>query len=307
MPKFSIIVPVYNVEKYIKNCLDSIEKQTFKDYEVIIVNDGSTDSSMDVVKDYDFKIINQKNKGLSAARNRGVKEASGEYLLFIDSDDYIDKDLLKKINESLKNNPDVVRFQIREVFEDGNKLVDYKEKTFSNKNGVEAFRLITSYHFVENAWCYAIRKEYYLNNKFKFAEGMIHEDFGLTPLIIIKANTVNSISYVGYNYLQRNNSIMSNKDYSKTLKKVDDFYNHYKYLISEIDKTDLDSKYFKSFISNSLILKICELRNKDYKRYLKILRKMGVFENILVDTFSRKVKKLLVSISPKIYYMIRND
>lgn len=307
MPKFSIIVPVYNVGKYIKKCLDSIEKQTFKDYEVIIVNDGSKDNSMDIVKDYNFKIINQKNKGLSAARNRGVKEANGEYIIFVDSDDYIDRDLLKNVNNSLDNNPDVVRFQIREVFEDGSKIIDYKEKEFKGKSGVEAFELISGYHFVENAWSYAIKKEYYLNNKFKFMEGTIHEDFGLTPLIIIKANTVNSISYVGYNYLQRNNSIMSNKDYEKTLKKVDDFYNHYKYLISEIDKTDLDSKCFKSFISNSLILKICELKNKDYKKYLKILRKMGVFENILVDTFSRKVKKLLVSISPKIYYMIRND
>ncbi|MBE6157910.1 MAG: glycosyltransferase [Firmicutes bacterium] len=307
MPKFSIIVPVYNVEKYIEKCLDSIEKQTFKDYEVIVVNDGTLDNSMDIVKKYDFKIVNQKNKGLSAARNSGVKKASGEYIIFIDSDDYIDKDLLKKLNDSLSNNPDVVRFQIREVFEDSDKVINYKENSFNNKNGVDAFKLITGYHFVENAWCYAIRKDYYLKNKFKFAEGMIHEDYGLIPLVIIKASVVNSISYVGYNYLQRSNSIMSNKDYSKTLKKVDDFYNHYNYLISEIDKTDLDKAYFKSFISNSLIIKICELKNKDYKKYLKLLRKNKAFDNILVDTFSRRIKKILVSISPKIYYKIRND
>ena len=83
MPKFSIIVPVYNVEKYIKKCLDSINNQSFKDYEVIIVNDGTKDNSMDIVKDYNFTVINQKNQGLSAARNKGVEKAKGDYILFL--------------------------------------------------------------------------------------------------------------------------------------------------------------------------------------------------------------------------------
>ena len=77
MPKYSIIIPVYNVEKYIKKCLDSVFSQTDKDFEVIVVNDGTKDNSMDIVKKYDVKIINQKNQGLSVARNRGVKEAVG--------------------------------------------------------------------------------------------------------------------------------------------------------------------------------------------------------------------------------------
>ena len=300
MPKFSIIIPVYNVEKYIKKCLDSIFEQSFKDYEVIVVNDGTKDNSMDIVKEYDVKIINQKNQGLSEARNSGAKKATGEYLIFIDSDDYIDKDLLKEINKSLKNDPDIVRFQIREVYEDDKESKDYKETPFTNKNGVEAFNLITKYHFVENAWSYAIKRSYYEDNNYSFKKGTIHEDFGLLPLVIIKANTVNSISYIGYNYLQRKGSIMSQKDYEKTKKKVSDFYNHYKYLIEEINMTKLDSKVFKSFISNSLILKICELDNKDYKEYKKILKEQKVFDNLLEDSFVRKIKKLLFKISPKI-------
>ena len=300
MPKFSIIIPVYNVEKYIKKCLDSIFEQSFKDYEVIVVNDGTKDNSMDIVKEYNVKIINQKNQGLTEARNSGAKKATGEYLIFIDSDDYIDKDLLKEINKSLKNDPDIVRFQIREVYEDDKESKDYKETPFTNKNGVEAFNLITKYHFVENAWSYAIKRSYYEDNNYSFKKGTIHEDFGLLPLVIIKANTVNSISYIGYNYLQRKGSIMSQKDYEKTKKKVSDFYNHYKYLIEEINMTKLDSKVFKSFISNSLILKICELDNKDYKEYKKILKEQKVFDNLLEDSFVRKIKKLLFKISPKI-------
>ena len=299
MPKFSIIIPVYNVEKYLEKCLDSIKNQTYKDYEVIIVNDGTKDNSMDIAKKYDFKIINQKNQGLSAARNTGVKNATGAYLLFVDSDDYLEKDLLKELNKSLKNNPDLVRFQIKEIYEDG-KEINYPEEEFQNKSGVEAFSIISKYHFVENAWAYLYKKTFYEKNKFKFKEGTIHEDFGIVPLIIMKANKVNSINYLGYNYLQRSGSIMSQKNYEKTKKKVEDFYNHYLYLIEEINKTSLDSKVFKSFISNSLIIKICELDNKDYQEYKKLLKKEKVFDNLLVDTTTRKIKKILLKISPKL-------
>ena len=130
MPKFSIIIPVYNVEKYLKKCLDSVFNQTYKDYEVIVVNDGTKDNSMDIVKDYAVKVINQKNQGLSAARNAGVKKATGDYLIFLDSDDYWEKGLLKELSKSLKNNPDLIRFQINEVYEDG-KTISYPEEGFT--------------------------------------------------------------------------------------------------------------------------------------------------------------------------------
>ena len=299
MPKFSIIIPVYNVEKYIDNCLKSIMNQTFKDYEIIVVNDGTKDNSMDIVKKYDVTIVEQKNQGLSAARNTGVNHATGEYLIFLDSDDSWNKDLLKEINKSLKNKPDVVRFQIQETYEDTDNKKEYKETPFEGKTGVEAFNLISKYHFVENAWCYAIKKDYYKKENYSFKVGAIHEDFGLTPLIIIKANIVNSIDYIGYNYLQRQGSIMSDNAYEKTKKKVSDMFEHYKYLISEIDKTKLDSKVFKSFVSNSMLLKICDLKGKDYKDYKKKLKEEKIYNNLLTDTISRKIKKILFKIDPK--------
>lgn len=304
MPKFSIIVPVYNVENYVGKCLDSIVNQSYSDYEVIIVNDGTKDNSMDIVKKYPFKVIEQKNQGLSVARNTGVKEAKGDYLIFLDSDDYIEKDLLKFLSKSLKNNPDIVRFQIREVYEDKDSI-DYKEESFSSLDGVSAFNKISKYHFVENAWCYAIKRDYYLKEKFEFMKGTYHEDFGLMPLVIMKADVVNSISYIGYNYLQRSNSIMNNNDYNKTKKKVNDFYLHYKFLIDEIDKTKLDSLVFKSFISNSMLLKITELRGKDYRLLKKRLNSNKIYDNILADTIFRKVKKVMLKVSPKIYFKLR--
>ena len=300
-PKFSIIVPVYNTEKYVKRCLDSIKSQSFKDYEVIIVNDGSTDKSDDIISKYPYKVINQENQGLSMARNNGVKEALGEYLIFLDSDDYIEKDLLKEIAASSLNQPDLIRFQTKEVYDTG-EIKDYKETPFTNKSGEEAFKLISKYHFVENAWAYAIKKDYYLKEKYSFKKGAYHEDFGLLPLIIIKAKVVNSIAYLGYNYYQRTGSIMNSNDYNKTKKKVKDFYDHYLYLKEEISKTKLDKTYFMSFISNSLILKITELKGKDYKEALTKLKKDNVYNNLLTDNFFRKLKKILVKINPKLYY-----
>ena len=298
MPKFSIIVPVYNVEEYIDKCLKSIFNQTYKDFEVIVVDDGTEDNSMDIVNKYDVIVVKEKNSGLSTARNNGVKKAKGEYLLFVDSDDYLEKDLLKNINDNLSDNPDVLRFQIKEVDED--KETNYNEEGFDTTNGVDAFNKISKYHYIENAWAYAINRKYYLDNNYKFKDGSYHEDFGLIPLVIIKANTVKSISYIGYNYRQRNNSIMNNNDYEKTKKKVKDFLNHYKYLIKEIDKLNIESSVFKSYISNSLIIKICELKGNDYKEYKKVLKELNVYDNVLSDTLVRKIKKVFFKISPKL-------
>ena len=303
MPKFSIIIPVYNVEDYIGKCLDSVFNQTFNDYEVIVVNDGTKDNSMEIVKEYDVKIINQENMGLSEARNTGVKKAKGEYIIFLDSDDFIEKDLLKRINDSSKNNPDIIRFQI-EDYENNEVTNKYEEDSFNGLNGVEAFKRICSYHYIENAWAYAIRREYYIKEKYKFKKGTYHEDFGIIPLVIIESKKVNSINYIGYNYVQRNGSIMNSNDYSKTKKKVEDFYSHYIYLIEEGNKLKTDTTYYKSFISNSLILKITELKKEDYKFYKRKLKEEKVFDNILNDTFSRKVKKVLLKLSPKLYYKI---
>ena len=306
MPTFSIIIPVYGVENYIKRCLDSVFAQTYGNVEVIVVNDGTKDNSIEIVKNYQVKIINQENAGLSAARNTGVKYATGDYIFFLDSDDYIEPDLLLEVSKMLDNNPDLIRFQIREVFEDNTPPIDYNEIGFLGIEGVEAFDRISRYHFVENAWSYIIRREYYLNNNFEFKVGTMHEDFGLMPLVIIKSRSVNSLNYIGYNYLQRQGSIMNNNDYEKTKKKVADFYNHYLFLLSEINKTNLRSDTFKSFIANSLIIKVCELEKEDYKAYKKKLKEDKVFDNLLTDSTVRKIKKIVFKINPKLGVKLLN-
>lgn len=303
MKKFSIIIPVYNVEKYLEKCLHSVFTQTFLDFEVVIINDGSTDKSSNIIKEYkkkykNIKVIEQENQGLSVARNNGIEQSSGEYFLLLDSDDYIDKDLLLKLNRSIENTPDLVRYQFRVVEND--KKQDYNQISFEEFSGEEAFNVISKFKFVEPACCYLYKKEYFINNKFLFEPNVYHEDFGLIPLVIIKANKVNCIDYIGYNYVKREGSITTSSEYTKIVKKAYDALKQYKKII-QLD----NDKIYRSFLANSVILKLNDLKGKEYKKYLFELKKEKVFNNILSDTLSRKIKKLILIINPKLYFKMR--
>lgn len=234
IPFFSIIVPAYNVEQYLPECIESVLAQSFQDFELILVDDGSTDRTGEICDQYagkqqksraehdknqphnpivaqnaekvNIKAIHQPNSGPSA-RNAGVKVARGEYLIFLDSDDYLEPNALKVIYDNLEPGLDLLRFQAQEVFE-SREVVRYPEAGFAATSGTEAFRQILHYHYIENIWLYAYRREFFLENRFKYAEGCLAEDFGLTPFVIAKAERVKSISDICYNYRQRPGSIM---------------------------------------------------------------------------------------------------
>src|SRR5574344_1271971 len=187
--KYSIIVPVYNMELYLNRCLNSILKQTYCNYEVIIVNDGSNDRSQNIIDNFlkhkNFKCFIKENGGLSDARNFGVSKSKGDYLLFLDSDDYINDELLENLNNHLKDNyDDLLRFQIKEIKKD----IENEEKglIFNSLSGREAFKYLINYKYIEPAWAYAYKTSFYNKNKFKFKVNHTHEDFGLIPLIIYK-------------------------------------------------------------------------------------------------------------------------
>lgn len=298
MPKFSIIVPAYNAEKYLEKCLDSIFKQTNQDFEVIVVNDGSTDNTLEILNKYqgDIILIDQKNQGLSIARNNGVKKSSGKYLIFVDSDDYIENKLLEKIDGVSKNNPDLIRFGLNVVTNDNKSEI--LAPSFSNYDGTTAFIEIVKNEYVDPAWLYAYKKDFYIGNNFEFLPNMYHEDFGLIPNIITTASLVTSISYPGYNYVQHEGSIISDK--TKNIKKAYDFLTQGKLLLKEKDKC----KEFYSYIANCLIVKANTLNGENRKEYIKILKKMKINKYLLSNTFERKIKKLIVSISINLYLKV---
>lgn len=311
MVKYSFIVPVYNTEKYLKRCLDSLVGQTFKDFEIIIVNDGSTDNSKNIISEYEekynnIKVINQKNQGLSMARNNGVKEAKGTYLIFVDSDDYVETNLLKEIDKEIKDS-EVLRFQVITEDEDGGNVKTYNEGPFDMMKGYDAFKYISEYHFVEPAWCYVYKTEYYLNNKFSFKKDVYHEDFGLIPFVIYKAVKVKSIRYPGYHYITRDGSIMNNNDYKKTVKKAFDMLEQYKTLrlfSKNIGKKNNYDDYYLSYISNSVIVKARELKKDERKIYVYELNKLKVFDGVLVNTKIRKLKKKLMRLNLNLYLKV---
>lgn len=189
--KVSVIVPVYNVEKYVGDCLDSLEKQTLDDIEIIIVNDGSTDNSDSIIQKYvsrnnNFTVIEQCNKGLSAARNAGLEIAKGEYVYFLDSDDYILKTTLEQLYvKAKKNNLDVLKFVAFTLEELSNELnwnvnsgYKYKGEYLNVYNGMELLG-----KFIDNddtgypSCCLMLIKRATIEKEhLRFYEGIIHED-----------------------------------------------------------------------------------------------------------------------------------
>ena len=314
--KFSIIVPVYNVEKYVEKCLESVNNQTYQDYEVIIVNDGSKDKTDLIIKKYikdknKFIYLTKENGGLSDARNYGIKYTQGDYIIILDSDDYIEKDLLKELNTVLSQQEyDIVRYGMKLVDDNGNLLKLVNNITYKGNNKNTAILEIINSEFVEPAWLYTYNLKFWKKNNFQYQKGKIHEDYGLTPLILSKAKTIGFLDYHVYNYVQRENSIMSQTDYKKIQKRVKDFKDQYLNLIDEIPANSKSNKLIISFISEALIYKGRELNDDDRKDFIKFLKKNKVIANIynlnLKKTLTKyylklNLKKRLAKLSKQFY------
>ena len=309
MVKFSLIVTIYNVESYLSDCLDSIINQTYTNYEVIMVDDGSIDKSKSIMdkyaqKDKRFKSYTKDNGGVSTTRNYGINLASGDYFIFIDSDDTINEQLLENLNKEIEKNPniDLIKYGIEVI---NKHTTTYKRNNlFSNISGGEAFKLLIQNELFVTPVTYAYRLKYFKDNNFTYAEGHIHEDFGLTPLVVIKANSVSSIDYIGYNYIIRENSIMTNNSKNKLIKKNEDMLYHFDYLIKEIEKVNVNDdikKIFKSYIANAMISRTILLEKELLTDYINELNKRDIAKYLLTDNLKRKIKKLLYKLNPYIY------
>ena len=299
--KFSIIIPIYNVENYLEKCLDSVVSQTYKNYECILVVDKSSDKSEEIadkyIKKYNWQKVYEENTGLAKARNLGVDKSNGDYIIFLDGDDYFEKDLLEKLNSIIKNE-DLIRYQARDIINDT--YVDYPEKNYDLMSGNDAFEKIINFHYVENAWLYAYNSKFYKKNHFKFMENCIAEDYGLIPIVISKSKSIKVISYIGYNYVQRQNSLMNNNNYLKKIKKMDDMLKQYNFEIENISKDS--NPLFKTFLNNSLIYYSTTLKYKDFKKYKKILKEKDCFSHLKGKSFKHKIRNFIIKNNAYFYY-----
>ncbi|OIP84757.1 MAG: hypothetical protein AUK44_01245 [Porphyromonadaceae bacterium CG2_30_38_12] len=220
MAAISVIIPIYNVEAYISKCLDSVLKQPFTDFELICVNDASPDNSRDIVLEYqkkhsNIKLIDRENGGLSAARNTGIKNAIGKYLLFLDSDDYLSENILGAMYQQMETEHlDLLLGNIQWVYEDG-KVVQEKQITdiiSTVQEGENCFyTLIETDYYVPMAYNAICRRDFIVKNNLFFEEGYVYEDEMWTPEALIKAERVNGFTTYHYNYFQRANTITNSE------------------------------------------------------------------------------------------------
>ena len=219
MVDISVLIPVYNVEKYLPRCLDSVINQTFKgEYEIICVNDGSTDKSACILEEYakksdKIKIINQKNEGLSEARNTGVEYAAGKYVLFVDSDDIISSFMLEKLyNYAEKHDSEVVIFDFYSGNENFKELERHHFKNIVQKYGDSSFNIETAepfvYRFIPVAtWLKLYRLD--LIKNIKFEKGLNNQDVPHWALIYSKAQKVNYFPRAYYYYMTKRDTAIT--------------------------------------------------------------------------------------------------
>ncbi len=317
MKKISVIIPVYNTGKYIKKCLDSIFNQTMKNIEIIIINDGSTDDSEKIIHDWidqhktnmEIRYFKKENSGLSDARNYGVNKATGDYISFVDSDDYIEKDLYKNMEKYMNMNIDLIKFKAIALDDKGKILERLQGPIFDKCTGEEAFaRLCIKDKYLEVAWLYLYRREFFIDNKFKYDKGTYHEDFGLTPFVIIQAKSVISSEYFGYCYIKRENSITNSTDVKKDKKKAADILKHYDNAIDKIEKINVEEKtkkLIKRYYSNSLLLKASSLQGEEQKKYIQEIKLRKVYRNIKAENLKQLIKKIIIMINIKLYLKMR--
>ena len=310
--KFSIIIPIYNAEKYLKKCLESVINQTYNNYELILVNDGSTDKSQDIIQEFSEKYNNittfyQKNSGQSVARNFALEKVQGDYIIFLDSDDYLELNLLKTLNEYLLkySNIEVLRFQANIVNEKNEIINKIKFHEFDNVTGEEAFCFFVEEDVFDTPCFYTYNSNFWKKHKFKFCEGKVHEDFGLIPKIILLSNNISSISFFGYNYVKNPESTTNTCSKEKVLKRVYDMLFHYDTLYNFITSnkkiTKKTKKFFISFLANGIILKARELNDSDLDNYIIELKKRKVNKKLLSNSLSRLLKKILITLNIKFY------
>ncbi len=284
---FSVIVPVYNVEKYLKQCVDSILSQTFADFELILADDGSNDSSGAICDEYAMtdkrvKVIHKKNGGLSDARNVGTKAATGKYIVYVDSDDYISSsDFLNEIYTKAQMEPDIICYKFKKYFE---KTDEFSECKF-NLSEIENYNtmwervlyLVKQDAFYCSAWTKAIRTSLVKDNEIYFEKGLLGEDQEWYYRVLLCAKSITGIDKDFIVYRQRENSITA----TAKIINLDDCMYLLKKWEKGIEGADISQEY-KNALLNSLAKLYCNMlvlyttiEDKNKKKHLEDVKKLA--------------------------------
>ena len=287
--RFSVILPIYKVEKYLRECVDSILNQTFGDYELILVDDGSPDASGAICDDYAkkdarIKVIHKKNGGLSDARNAGFEIARGEYVVFIDSDDYVtDADFLKKISEKIdERGSDIILYKYSKLYDETKKM-DPPTFSLGFADGITdsdelLYELVKRDAYYGMAWIKAFRREVAVNGNVKFEKGLLGEDMDWYFGLLLHSQGISAIDESFIAYRQREGSITA----THKIKNLTDFiYILEKWHgiiksadIKEVKRQALFGALAK-YYSNLLIVYM-RIKDKEKKKYKKRVKALSV-------------------------------
>lgn len=303
--KFSIIIPVYNVAQYLPKCLDSVLAQTCADFEAVCVNDGSTDNSLEILEEYQkkdsrIKVVSQQNGGLSVARNTGLSHAHGDYVFFLDSDDWIELDALKILSENLSGE-DMVCFGGRRYLEEKGTYEEPDKMEYeSDLTGWEYY----SRHALESRKfafvCVVLRlyrRQFLLENGLKFTEGIYHEDNMFTPVACYYANKVKLIPDCLYDYRVRGNSIMTtrsikhNKDILFIANTLSEFF---------VTKTDIDKTIVYRSLTQHYQAVFQNTKPEDDKALLSYVD-WKLYKTVSRTKLRHRVLYSAMRISPKVF------
>jgi glycosyltransferase involved in cell wall biosynthesis len=322
--KVSVIIPVYNVEKYLKECLDSIINQTLKDIEIICINDGSTDKSLQILEEYAakeerIKIVNKKNGGQSSARNAGIDIAKGEYIAFLDSDDFIANDFYEKLyNSAEQNNADCAVGNTIYYKDENNKQDDCWVNYYifkSNKTIVESIEDKQNIIYSCSVWNKIYKKE--LIKDLRFPEKLYIEDVPFTFATAILANKFVLVKEANLYYRQHNTSIMATIFNSERIFDIFKIYEICDTFLKKVNIKASEKQEFKKILDNFKIFNLysyysncSEKYKKDFeKKLISIIKYIDIKENpyitdeskiyykrILENKFVKFIKIILKSI-----------
>lgn len=293
----SIIVPVFNVSAYVSRCIKSVLNQTYRKLEVILIDDGSTDNSSEICKEYAkiddrIRFISQSNSGLSVTRNRGIDLATGQYILFLDSDDYLAQDALENLVKYLGNTePDLITSTfVWKVSESGeqSKYRKLNASSFSRMTGIDFLVMcIKQKAYTPMAPQFLYRRLFLNEANFRFADGLYHEDELWTPEVLLKANSVVIIDNPFYCYYTREGSITNA---NLTEKRATDYFKIAQKL-NELYRTIPDSKfrsYLLDYVVRQKMLALAQLECvADLYKMKRHNRKKLIKDTIRVTEISR--------------------
>lgn len=291
-PDVSIIIPVYNVDAYIEKCLNSIVVQTLKNIEIIVVDDGSTDKSREIIKQFELKdkrikVIHQKNMGVSEARNNGLKIARGKYIGFVDSDDYIDQDMYESMyKEAIEKNSDIVVCNVNDIYENETKvsLSLEDEEIYLDQIGIESFMKDKYPKFGSAVWHKIFRRELIESNNIRFIDysTVSSEDKLFNLECMLKSKTISCIKEAKYNYYVRRSGSITSTKASKT-NMVNRCKNTVEYVDDYLDRNNLDIDNYKYYLSYTEFLNalsfIMPINQKQIYKSIKEYSTNKLFKN----------------------------